>query len=475
MDTRKPRREMLREIRDTEKELLRIYEQAAEELSAKAAKAKPGGLTRRWQLEMERSVRQRMKEIGSAVEGRITSASRTASNLPVKSMADWLDTVLRRTGRMGPDTSFKTILGRISDEALEQIIQGRAYLDGKSLSRRIWSRIGRQEEGINQLLTQAVAQKKSAEALAKELHAYLAPSVKDTPDASWYARRLARTSINHAYQLANNEASARNPFCTAMHWALSPQHFERQVRPFGTDICDEYAMHDEGLGVGNWPVRQTPLGHACCLCATYPVVPQSLEKCAEELRAWLDGAPNEKLEAAFGTWKAERGLQAYGTRGIMMADDRTAAKRARLLERIAQRQDVQSMGLLERQQYFSELENAGEDTLRELAGVRLHKDTIYFTDKQFGNKTREHAREWGLDPSKAEDRQRLRELFIEIAENADEIRIVDWRNKPAGSLAYIRGEDAALFEPDGKIITIMKDGANNQRVQRGETTDGWIW
>lgn len=46
MDTRKPRREMLREIRDTEKELLRIYEQAAEELSAKAAKAKPGGLTR---------------------------------------------------------------------------------------------------------------------------------------------------------------------------------------------------------------------------------------------------------------------------------------------------------------------------------------------------------------------------------------------------------------------------------------------
>ena len=247
MDTMEPRRKLLREIRDTDRELIRIYEQAAEDLSAKAARAKPGGLTRRWQLELERSVRQRMREIGGAVEGRITSASRTASNLPVKSMVDWLDTALRRTGKMGPDTSFKTVFARTSDEALEQIIQGRAYLDGKSLSRRIWSRIGRQEEGINHLLEHAVAQKKSAHELAKELHAYLSPSVKDTPDASWYAQRLARTSIKHAYDLAGREAAARNPFCTAMHWALSPEHFSRQVLPHGTDICDEYAAHDEGL------------------------------------------------------------------------------------------------------------------------------------------------------------------------------------------------------------------------------------
>lgn len=475
MDTRKPRREMLREIRDTEKELLRIYEQAAEELSAKAAKAKPGGLTRRWQLEMERSVRQRMKEIGSAVEGRITSASRTASNLPVKSMADWLDTVLRRAGRMGPDASFKTVLARTSDEALEQIIQGRAYLDGRSLSRRIWSRIGRQEEGISRLLEQAVAQKKSAETLAKELHAYLAPSVKETPDASWYARRLARTSINHAYQLAGREAAARNPFCTAMHWALSPQHFERQVRPFGTDICDEYAAHDEGLGVGNWPVKQTPLGHACCLCATYPVVTQSLDECAAELRAWLDGEANARLEAAFGGWKADQTLKSMGVNVTMKTDDDTAGKRLRLLERIAGKPGVQAMSPAQRQRYFDGLTNAGEDELRRLAGVKLHKDSIVYTDKQFGAKIGKHAREWGLDPSSAEDRREMAEHFADIVDNADEIRRVEWRNKPEGTLAYIRGMDAAVFRADGEMVTILKNGASNLRVQRGEKADGWIW
>lgn len=475
MDTMEPRRKLLREIRDTDRELIRIYEQAAEDLSAKAARAKPGGLTRRWQLELERSVRQRMREIGGAVEGRITSASRTASNLPVKSMVDWLDTALRRTGKMGPDTSFKTVFARTSDEALEQIIQGRAYLDGKSLSRRIWSRIGRQEEGINHLLEQAVAQKKSARELAKELHAYLSPSVKDTPDASWYAQRLARTSIKHAYDLAGREAAARNPFCTAMHWALSPEHFSRQVLPHGTDICDEYAAHDEGLGVGNWPPRAMPLGHACCLCYQYPVVPQSLDDCAKELGAWLDGGENAKLDEAFGGWKAENTLKSMGINVTMRADDHTASKRLRMLERIAENPDVQAMSLAQRQRYFDGLTDASEAKLRKLAGVKLHKDSIVYTDKQFGTKIGKHTREWGLDPSSAEDRRKMAEHFVDIVDNADEIRRVEWRNQPEGTLAYIKGMDAAVFRADGEMVTILKDGATNTRVKRGEKADGWIW
>lgn len=475
MDTMEPRRKLLREIRDTDRELIRIYEQAAEDLSAKAARAKPGGLTRRWQLELERSVRQRMREIGGAVEGRITSASRTASNLPVKSMVDWLDTALRRTGKMGPDTSFKTVFARTSDEALEQIIQGRAYLDGKSLSRRIWSRIGRQEEGINHLLEQAVAQKKSAHELAKELHAYLSPSVKDTPDASWYAQRLARTSIKHAYDLAGREAAARNPFCTAMHWALSPEHFSRQVLPHGTDICDEYAAHDEGLGVGNWPPRAMPLGHACCLCYQYPVVPQSLDDCAKELGAWLDGGENAKLDEAFGGWKAENTLKSMGINVTMRADDHTAGKRLRMLERIAEKPDVQAMSLAQRQRYFDGLTDASEARLRKMAGVKLRQDSLQIDEAQFGKKLRKHARDWGLDPANSADRSKLREIINDIVTGHDAIRLVDFAGQDDLCYGYIKGMDVALYDRDGKFVTIMRDGANNLRVRRGEYTDGWLW
>lgn len=441
MDTMEPRRKLLREIRDTDRELKRIYEQAAEDLSAKAARAKPGGLTRRWQLELKRSVRQRMREIGGAVEGRITSASRTASNLPVKSMVDWLDTALRRTGKMGPDTSFKTVFARTSDEALEQIIQGRAYLDGKSLSRRIWSRIGRQEEGINHLLEQAVAQKKSARELAKELHAYLSPSVKDTPDASWYAQRLARTSIKHAYDLAGREAAARNPFCTAMHWALSPEHFSRQVLPHGTDICDEYAAHDEGLGVGNWPPRAMPLGHACCLCYQYPVVPQSLDDCARELGAWLDGGENAKLDEAFGGWRNELVGRARGQGAAMLADDRVAERRAELLNQIAARPDVQAMGSKERQAYFDRLTDASTADLE--AQFRAAYDRGQPMDAAQRDRIIDNLRRKGVD----------------VRMDAESESYLDWREKGMGTKidACTFGDDLVLLRQSPTASELLEE------------------
>lgn len=475
MDMTGARRKALREIIDTDREMIRIYSEAAEALRAEAEQAKDGSLTQRWKLEMQRSVRGRLHTISNTVYSRIKQGSSTAARLPATEHADWIDKVFARAGQKTVDTSFRTTLARTSDEALQQIISGRAYLDGKSLSKRIWTQVGRQEQGIQHLLEQAVAKKQSAKALAKELHAYLSPEVKDTPDASYYARRMARTSINHAYALAGREAAARNPFATAMHWALSPQHFERQVLPFGADICDEYATHDEGLGVGNWPVRATPLPHANCLCNQYPVVPQSLDDCAKELRAWLDGADNPKLEESFGGWKAEINLQNMGINATMRVDDDTASKRLRMLERIAGKADVQAMSLTDRQRYFDSLTDASEDRLRELAGIRRHRDTVTMSDLQFGDKTGKHAAEWGLNPANAEDRQQMRAIIGNIVDRYDEMRLVDFSGQQGVTVAYIKGSDVVLYKQDGRLITIMKDGAQNKRVQRGEKTDGWIW
>ncbi len=146
--------------------------------------------------------------------------------------------------------------------------------------------------GINAALAQGIAQHKSAVSLAKDLMRYL-----DGDQCKYYAKRVAQTSINHAYHLAGMEAAKQNPFCEAIHWQLSASH---KIY----DICDEYARNDEGLGLGNFDKRLLPLPHANCMCSQYQVLTQSLDKCANELRAWLDGEQNAKLDNAFGAWKS---------------------------------------------------------------------------------------------------------------------------------------------------------------------------
>ncbi len=84
---------------------------------------------------------------------------------------------------------------------------------------------------------------------------------------------------------------------------LSLSHYERQVARFGEDVCDTYASHDEGLGQGNYPIKNLPMSHAQCLCVQVQVVPE-LSDVANRLSKWIDGGENAALDESFGEWKA---------------------------------------------------------------------------------------------------------------------------------------------------------------------------
>lgn len=228
-------------------------------------------------------------------------------------MEGWLNDAL---AMVGVDGSFTGTFSRTPDAALRMLIDGRMYRDGKSLSRRIWNRTDQLQGSIEDILTQGIAQHRSALQIAQDLEAYVSPKAKmpvswltlypDIPfdrQIDYNAQRLARTAINHAYWAANMAAAKANPFCKAMHWQLSPSHYERQVARFGEDICDAYASHDEGMGRGNFPIDDVPMPHAQCLCATWQVVPE-LSDVADRLGAWVDGGEDAELDAAFGEWKA---------------------------------------------------------------------------------------------------------------------------------------------------------------------------
>ena len=303
----------LKNIDITGKKIQGIYTQAARDLAKRAETTKAGTLTERWVTDYRKALEKRIEQMRGELGGTILSGMRKSAGLPGDAVEGWLNDAL---AMVGVDGSFTGTFSRTPDAALRMLIDGRMYRDGKSLSRRIWNRTDQLQGSIEDILTQGIAQHRSALQIAQDLEAYVSPKAKmpvswltlypDIPferQIDYNAQRLARTAINHAYWAANMAAAKANPFCRAMHWQLSPSHYERQVTRFGEDICDAYASYDEGLGRGNFPIDDVPMPHAQCLCATWQVVPE-LSDVADRLGAWVDGGEDAELDAAFGEWKA---------------------------------------------------------------------------------------------------------------------------------------------------------------------------
>lgn len=86
------------------------------------------------------------------------------------------------------------------------------------------------------------------------------------------------------------------------------------------------------------------------------------------------------------------------------------------------------------------------------------------TDKQFGKKIGKHAADYGLDPSKSEDRQKMETIINDILVGPDEIRRGEWRSQPGDSEFYIKGNDVVVVNSN-KFVTILKGGVDNARVK----------
>lgn len=297
---RKARKEHLVNIQDVSDEIIKLYEDAAKDLAKQAAKAPKGTLDERWLREYTKSLEQRVQELEAGLYDITLQGIKRSALLPSTAMGEFWTAV--------GGQSFRDALASTPDQILAQIISGEFYKDKKGLSTRIWGIANEFQTDIGYIVNRAIAQKKSAKQLAKDLEQYVQPAAKRPWDwgkvypsmagkqVDYNALRLARTSINHSYWLSNVKVCTENPFVTAMHWELSAEHEERQVIPFGPDECDDYAAHDEGLGIGNFPPEKCPLPHPNCLCVQWAVIPQSLEEIGAEIGDWIAGGENARLD-----------------------------------------------------------------------------------------------------------------------------------------------------------------------------------
>lgn len=197
--------------------------------------------------------------------------------------------------------SFHSLFNPIRSEMIEDIISGGLYKDGKSLSARIWNFTGKNQQDLQHMILKSIAEGKSAADLSSDLLEYVKHPKRRFTDwgkvyprlsgvnAEYNAMRLARTSINHAYQGSTIKSSALNPFVKGILWQSDMGHRT-------CELCKE--RHGK-----IYPVDDVPLDHPNGLCVMIPHVPDSFDKMAGSLRNWLDGEENTILD----DWFAKHG------------------------------------------------------------------------------------------------------------------------------------------------------------------------
>ena len=279
-----------------EKEINQIYNDIYLKVSKKLSKVNPNTLTERYLEEFKKEIKVEIKASQEKINKVIRNNINEASNLGNNPQLDFFIEINEKYN-LDLDETFKSMFSKIPKDAMNEILFGKAYKDRAGLSERIWASTKKMDKDINYIIAEGIASKKSTYEIAKDLEKYVNPNAvkewewsKVYPRANkkidYNAQRLARTSLNHAYQMAQKRSCKNNPYVEGIEWLSSNSHRT-------CELCE--SRHGT-----IYKVDEAPLDHPNGLCTTIPVIPMSLEDIGEELRNWIDGEDNKKLDKWLG-------------------------------------------------------------------------------------------------------------------------------------------------------------------------------
>lgn len=197
-------------------------------------------------------------------------------------------------------------------QTLLDVTRRRVYGDGLNLSARLWKLDKDSRDGINAVLYNGVANRRSAWDIAKSLEQYLGASAKcprwtstrlnqisktdiaggrttglyrgsdcDGQGVAFNALRLARNEIQTVHAEATDEIMAKQPWIEEEQIYLSSSHPEK-------DECDDIVNGGRD-GKGIYPVGTIKLPiHVHCLCGKR-AVQGSASEFTQRVKGWMRG------------------------------------------------------------------------------------------------------------------------------------------------------------------------------------------
>lgn len=286
----------------TEKEITReikkAYKRVANNLIKRLALVNPDTMTydylRQTAKYLEKEYKKLNKRLNKDIEKAITNTVEGYTQSQVEFYSDLCKPL---------SNSFEDMFSKVNKQVLDNVTTGKMYGDNIKLSDRLWSSHKKTVKTINDILTDGFISGKGSKEIAKDLEAYVNPDYKKEYDkftihpksknkVEFNSYRLANTYINHAYQEATRQSAKENPFVEKIEW-LS-----------GTDdnVCD---LCKERNGK-KFDKNKVPLDHPLGRCTLLPVIEDDLEDIARELKGWVNGDKNEKLDKWFEAWEVKR-------------------------------------------------------------------------------------------------------------------------------------------------------------------------
>ena len=291
----------LKLMKKQEKQIKEIYNDIYMNISKKLKKVNPNTLHKRYleelKKELEKEIRASNNQVKKIIKKNMEKSSELANNVQLDFFMSINDKYSLNMG----DT-FSSMFSKIPKEAMNEILFGKAYKDRKGLSERIWLDTKKFNKDINYVIAEGIANKKSTYDIAKDLEKYVNPKAskdwewsKVYPNANkvvdYNAQRLARTSIQHAFQQAQKRSCKKNPYVEHIKWLSSNT----------SRTCELCNSRDGQL----FKIDDVPLDHPNGLCTTMPQIEKSLDEIGEELRGWTDGKENKKLDKWFKKYGKE--------------------------------------------------------------------------------------------------------------------------------------------------------------------------
>lgn len=284
--------------KEIKREIKKSYKRVSNNLLKRLSMINPDSMTYDYLRQTAKFLENEYKRLNKRLNKSIEKAVKTTIEDYTQSQVDFYSELCKPLSK-----SFQDMFSKVNKIALGNIISGKIYGDNIKLSKRLWGNHKKTMQTINDILTDGFIAKKGSKEIARDLEIYVNPDYKQEYDkftihpksrnkVEFNSYRLANTYINHAYQTATKESAKENPFIEEIEW-LS-----------GTDnnVCELCTERNHK----RFPKDKIPLDHPLGRCTYIPVMEDDLEEIAKQLKNWVDGGSNEKLDNWFNEYEVQK-------------------------------------------------------------------------------------------------------------------------------------------------------------------------
>lgn len=319
---KKVRKEVSRLTLQKEQQLVGFYNQSIKNLAKRADAAKVGSLDEKFKREYLEALEEEKKKLQENIEKLVDSGVTSATKITTEAQKDFL--LSTGINELTTKSNFNSMFLQVQDKTVRSILDGDLYTDNKTLSDRVWDMNAGMGMDIQYQVGQALLEKQSSQELAADLEQFLQPPSKRQQEwaekyprlaarrIDYRATRLARTSMQHAYQTATIQSTQDNPFVDGIRWQSA------LIQGRTCDICRE--RHGKV-----YKKNKVPLDHPNGLCTMIPEVKKSSEEIAEELKDWVNGESNPALDK----WANKMNKLGTDFKKLSLAERKRAEKAAK--------------------------------------------------------------------------------------------------------------------------------------------------